>query len=348
MLKIAQDAQVASGHTCPIHHVAHDYFGMRLATCSSDKTIRVFEKGEDDKWVLASQWNAHKGVIWKVGWAHPEFGQVLASCSDDRTVMIWSEIGGGTPDSKLTFQLMATLTDFEKGVRCITFAPNHMGLILASGCNDGKVRLHHGSATKLQEWTLQSDFSPDLDHPATAAGFSTAGLSIYVTGLSWNKNRGDCAMLAVGWWRGGEPGMTMSNVAVWGFHTERKTWGLVTRLELELDRRGSMAEVRDVDWANSCGRTTHVIAAAVGSTVQVWKLPSLSGWPIRKLEPVVPLPLPEVREAGAASALTFWQVGWSVTGTSLAASAEDGHVAVWKLDMAGHLQLHAALDPETK
>ena len=40
-------------------------------------------------------------------------------------------------------------------------------------------------------------------------------------------------------------------------------------MEMEPDKKGSVAEVRDVDWAPSMGRPMHLIAAATGTTVQV-------------------------------------------------------------------------------
>jgi len=92
----------------------------------------------------------HRAAIWKVDWAHPEFGQVLASCSDDRTVIIWKEkeVGGsGQGPEKLKFEEAKKLTDFTKGVSSIAFGPSHLGLQIASACNDGKVRIHQGRAS---------------------------------------------------------------------------------------------------------------------------------------------------------------------------------------------------------
>jgi protein transport protein SEC13 len=37
----------SSGHDDMIHDAVLDYYGRRLATCSSDKTIKVFEIDND-------------------------------------------------------------------------------------------------------------------------------------------------------------------------------------------------------------------------------------------------------------------------------------------------------------
>jgi len=36
------------------HDAQMDYFGKRLATCSSDKTVRIFEVSEDQQTLVAT------------------------------------------------------------------------------------------------------------------------------------------------------------------------------------------------------------------------------------------------------------------------------------------------------
>lgn len=107
-------------HKDLIHDIAYDFYGQRMATCSSDqfvkvrttrlihlhfkrqlfqlrsniiKLIQVWDEDEHGNWHLTASWKAHSGSVWKVTWAHPEFGQVLATCSFDRTAAVWEEIG---------------------------------------------------------------------------------------------------------------------------------------------------------------------------------------------------------------------------------------------------------------
>lgn len=41
-------------HKDLVHYVAYDFYGERLATCSSDHTVRVW-KMENGQWVLADE-----------------------------------------------------------------------------------------------------------------------------------------------------------------------------------------------------------------------------------------------------------------------------------------------------
>jgi protein transport protein SEC13 len=115
---------------CLFQHDAQlDYYGKRLATCSSDRTIRIFNvvdgkpvgEGVVLKGLVHSLDNfdlnqlcmliavclshcrhqlcpcelylcRHTAPVWQVSWAHPSFGTLIASCSYDSRVYIWKEI----------------------------------------------------------------------------------------------------------------------------------------------------------------------------------------------------------------------------------------------------------------
>jgi len=84
-----------SGHQDVVHDVAMDYYGKRLATCSSDRTIKLFSVGAQEQHTSSSSplatLTGHEGPVWQVAWAHPKFGSILASCSYDRKVIIWKQ-----------------------------------------------------------------------------------------------------------------------------------------------------------------------------------------------------------------------------------------------------------------
>jgi nucleoporin SEH1 len=82
---------INTDHKDLIHDVSYDFYGRRMATCSSDQSVKVWDIGEDGQWRCTSTWKTHSGSVWRVTWAHPEFGQVLATCSFDRTVGVWEE-----------------------------------------------------------------------------------------------------------------------------------------------------------------------------------------------------------------------------------------------------------------
>lgn len=100
-------------HKDLIHDVAYDFYGRRMATCSSDQVIKIWDQADDGSWKKTADFKvsltwcltlylgtqtdlvqAHQGSIWRLSWAHPEFGQILAACSFDECVSVWEE---GTP-----------------------------------------------------------------------------------------------------------------------------------------------------------------------------------------------------------------------------------------------------------
>lgn len=87
-------ATFESGHMDMVHDCQVDYYGRRLATCSSDRTIKIFELSGEQATPVADL-RGHEGPVWQVSWAHPKFGQMLASCSFDHRVIIWKEVSEG-------------------------------------------------------------------------------------------------------------------------------------------------------------------------------------------------------------------------------------------------------------
>lgn len=79
-----------SGHTDMVHDAQLDYYGRRLATCSSDTIVKVFDIVGDHHAHLADL-RGHTGPVWQVAWGHPKYGSVLASCSFDHRIIVWKE-----------------------------------------------------------------------------------------------------------------------------------------------------------------------------------------------------------------------------------------------------------------
>ena len=80
--------------TAAQHDAQLDYYGRRLATCASDKTVRVFEVEAGNQQRLVETLRQHDGPVWQVAWAHPRFGTILASCSYDGQVILWGDFNG--------------------------------------------------------------------------------------------------------------------------------------------------------------------------------------------------------------------------------------------------------------
>jgi protein transport protein SEC13 len=96
---------IETDHSDALHDAQVNHFGNRLATASSDRTIKIFDVGAGDGAAAAHKLidtlRGHEGPVWQVSWAHPKFGNILASCSYDGKVLVWKEIQQGAPWQKI-------------------------------------------------------------------------------------------------------------------------------------------------------------------------------------------------------------------------------------------------------
>lgn len=84
---------VETGHSDTVHDAKLDFYGRCLATCSGDRTIRIFDVDATGKRMLQATLEGHDGPVWQVDWAHPtRHGRpILASCGFDGRVIVWIE-----------------------------------------------------------------------------------------------------------------------------------------------------------------------------------------------------------------------------------------------------------------
>jgi len=125
-----------SAHTDMVHDAQLDYYGKHLATCSTDRTIKIFNVAGESHVHLADL-IGHEGPVWQICWAHPKFGHVLASASFDRTVIIWKE----TQENVWEKIYVSPPALHESSINSICFAPQELGLQLACGSSDGSISI---------------------------------------------------------------------------------------------------------------------------------------------------------------------------------------------------------------
>ncbi|KAK3204063.1 hypothetical protein GRF29_106g1561500 [Pseudopithomyces chartarum] len=113
------------------HDAVLDYYGRRLATCSSDKTIKIFEV-ENESHRLVETLKGHEGAVWCVAWAHPKYGNILASSSYDGKVLIWRE-------QNAAWQKIYDVALHSASVNLVAWAPHEAGCLLACASSDGNV-----------------------------------------------------------------------------------------------------------------------------------------------------------------------------------------------------------------
>jgi len=131
-VKMEASSSVQTQHSDCIHDAQLDYYGARLATCSSDKLVKIFEVADRSH---VADLKGHDAPVWQVAWAHPKFGTYLASCSYDRRVLIWRET------SKNVWQIAYTHAAHEFSVNSVSWAPHEYGLALACASSDGSVSI---------------------------------------------------------------------------------------------------------------------------------------------------------------------------------------------------------------
>jgi len=292
---MAASMSFESGHLDMVHDAQLDYYGRRLATCSSDRTVKVFDLSGDQR-VQIADLKGHEGPVWQVAWSHPKYGSLLASASFDHRVIIWKE----GPDGQWG-QVYRTPSTLHFGsINSISFGPYELGLLLACASSDGTV--------SVIEYKSDGSFDSAKISNAHAIG---------VTAVSWAPSTAPGALVS-----GQASGQQVKRLVTAGCDNTVKVWSCGPEGWREENMlTGHNDWVRDVAWAPNLGLPMNTIASA-GQDGQVfaWVEQADGTWQ-KKLVHDFKVPV--------------WRVSWSITGNILAVSDSNNAVTLWKETLDG-------------
>ncbi|KAG7394910.1 GTPase-activating protein S13 [Phytophthora boehmeriae] len=325
-------------HNDMIYDIQLDYYGKRLATCSSDRTFRIYDvskaivssgDGEDpasksqQEGQEASQEPLHvlqhvvpltddsAAPIHRVAWAHPKFGALLALAAQDGKVYIYREElvqQGTTGAGNVTEWRLKHVHEFHSlAVLSVAWAPYEYGLCLACASADGQVSF----LTRMREgWVISSSFRN-----------SEEGMGC--TSVSWAPYNALGSQGPQGPIQRVITGSCNHAVTIWQFVTvpqEGANAGASSSSYWEMVNTplyGHNDWVRDVAWAPNVGIPANLIASGSDDhTVRVWSQDEADGeWESHVVH-------------------TFrspvYRISWSLTGSVLSVAAGDDEVTFWK------------------
>lgn len=294
---------VDTSHEDLIHDASLDYYGVKLATCSSDRSVKIFDVS---KQLMIDDLRKHEGPVWQVAWSHPMFGNYLASCSYDKKVIIWKE----TANNKwIPFYEYA---GHESSVNSVSWAPSEYGLAFVCGSSDGSISI----VTLSGDASWQPRKIEDA-HPTGCNSVSWAPVFPQDENMSANVSNTSS-------------GLSAKRIVSGGCDNLVKIWREDLNGQWVLDQQlnGHNDWVRDVAWSpNVIHSKTSIASCSQGGKVIIWSCDlndtgnsALSMWKQTTLH--------EFNNIA-------WHVSWSLTSNMLAVSSGDNKVTIWKEDHYG-------------
>lgn len=294
---------VDTQHDDMVHDAQLDYYGCKLATCSSDRTIKIYDVSGSE-YAHTATIQGHEGPVWEVSWAHPKFGSVLASCSFDGTVLLHRERAPGD-----WILLSANRDSHESSVNSVSFAPHEYGLVVAAAGSDGYVSV--STHNEDDTWSVDRFRDNSLGVNAVSwAPYDSSTNNIDPASSEGNHHRlrlvtGGCDDRIRFWIRDSDGKWQEDVDTVVGSGDCHTDW------------------VRDVAWAPSSLMNKSLVAScSEDGSVIVWEGSS---------EKDVVMEPKMLHRFDAP----VWRLSWSITGNILAVSSGDGDVTLWKQMLDG-------------
>ncbi|CEJ62843.1 hypothetical protein PMG11_11328 [Penicillium brasilianum] len=284
--------QTLEGHSNWVNSIAWSPDGSRLASASSDKTVRIWDPVTSQCTFTLEGHGTNSGLI---AWS-PD-GCRLASASSDKTVRIWDPATG---------QCVSTLEGHSSYINSIAWSPD--GNRLASASSDKTVRIWDpatGQCVSIFEghWASSIAWSADGNRLASASNDKTVRIWDPATGQGASTPSDHSnSVISIAWSPDGSRLASVSDdksVKIWDQATGKCASTLI----------GHSSWVISTAWSPDGGQ----LASASGdNTVRIWDL--ATGQCTSTLE-------------GHSDAVT--SIAWSLDGSRLASASDDRTVRIW-------------------
>ena len=299
-MRMAQTiASFDTAHSGCIHDAQIDYYGRRLATASSDHSVRLWDVSEGGQFI--AELRGHEGPVWAVSWAHPKFQALVASASFDGSLIVWRERQQGV------WEQVHKDANFQGvSVNCVSFGPWEYGCILAAGASDGSVAIL-SYQTASSQWTRE-------EIPMAHAGG--------VNGVSWAPSTSPATL---GSSSEGNVSLAERKLVTCGNDSRVRVWQWTPSTGWRMAEEFPAMHgdwVRDVAWRPNVGIPSHTVASAGEDKTVVIYSQEMDG-KVWKSVACIRLNAP------------VWKLSWSLTGSLLAAACADNSVHLFKENTAG-------------
>lgn len=310
---IQKISTIDTKHDAMIHDAQYDYYGKRVATCSSDGYIKIFDVSKPETTVRLASFKAHNGPVWQLSWAHPKYGNLLASCGFDKKVSVWKEIKTNE------WVEVISHTEHQGSVNSVVWAPWECGLKLAAGSSDGCISIL--SRNQDDSWDLPEKFTAHDMGINAVAWAPLVNLEDLASQSNYDKFKGHLRLASAS---------CDTFVKIWKYDTTLKKWECEDKLQQHTEW------VRDVAWCPSIGNNYDLIATcSEDQTVVLWKYygkEKMESEVLKKYEGPV------------------WRVSWSLTGNMLSVSAANNNseveVEIFEENEVGKWELLSSVNKE--